>query len=751
MIEKSMLREVLTEIKRLDTSGDTIKVTVKNMQIINSITKKLGNIIMTDKYISSVKGFVETFDDVTRMQNEYWKMVDSRFKPKTILREMRKQSIEHTVDGLTQAGIGANITEQIKKILRTNITTGGSYDKLTNQLRNLLTTTDTSQGLLTRYAGQITTDAINQYNAQYTQLVSSGLGYEWYAYLNSDIMTTRPFCDAMTDKIYFHVSEIPGLLRAEDLNGKLTYVPKDSKGNQRVPVPLYDKTGLPQGMIEGTNSENFLIYRGGYRCRHSIHPVSEIGVPANFRQAVYASLEYQRWKDRVTGTELGYAPYRAKNVNTLNEDTKIRDAENYKLYQNAVADLAAGLGVKIQSKLDTWGGYIDSETKQPVQEVSNVINIDATGEIAELMAAIMGKIAPETQDSVVVAMHKPQGNGLEYTIKTGSFENALAAINLKMPGIEYFSINKKNGDIILIDTDNSNRANILNFINTLQQKNIYESGSFSKIQAEFVGHDKYDEIINRIGSKISTEEGFYIDTFINQTKASYQTEITIAPGDDKFIEAEKIILAPYIGPYKSTSQKFLNVLNNPGDIYSGTRLDFNSLYKNNDLEATYSNISKLEAASLFNYVLGYQQYDDDDWINVYLVKKSEGEVEADKFMDALTYVTEQSLQKLPEYEGTVYRGISLEDKFISRYKAAFETGNIITEPAFISTSLETRFYDGWNSGNTHFIIISNHGRIIRDFSSFASQEEIVFAPNSKFKVTEFKRVGLDAFIKMEEL
>ena len=115
-------------------------------------------------------------------------------------------------------------------------------------------------------------------------LVSSDLGYEWYRYMNSDIETTRCFCDAMTDKDYFHISEVPGLLKGKGLR---------CDGE---PVPIYAKTGLPYGMIDGTNAENFFIRAGGWNCGHSIQPVNVRQVPANVVAAIEGTEEYKAYK-----------------------------------------------------------------------------------------------------------------------------------------------------------------------------------------------------------------------------------------------------------------------------------------------------------------------------------------------------------------------------------------------------------------------------------------------------------------------
>jgi hypothetical protein len=243
-------------------------------------------LILTPEYIKDVKEFVKSFNEVTTLQNEYWKAQEKTFSPSSLLKEIKKQAIADTVKSLTAAGIGEPISGQITEILRTNITTGGSYAALNSQLREALVNTKTD-GALLKYTKQITTDAINQYSAQYTQAVSNDLGFEWFGYQGSDIKTTRPFCDAMTDLRYFHVTEIPRLLRADDL-----YYIKDGK---KTKVPIYDKTKLPHGMIPGTNPSNFQINRGGYNCGHQIRPVSAALVPLVTKERVAVTPEYKSW------------------------------------------------------------------------------------------------------------------------------------------------------------------------------------------------------------------------------------------------------------------------------------------------------------------------------------------------------------------------------------------------------------------------------------------------------------------------
>lgn len=283
-----MYEAIIEQVNRLELYSDgKIRPTVKNLSILASIKAKINRVVLSDEYKQAVRDFAKSFNEITTLQNQYWKSLESDFKPRALLKEIRKQAIKDVVGKLTESGIGANVSDRIIDILRTNITSGGSYKELTSQLRDGLLNTE-QKGYLDKYAKQVTVDSLNQYSAQYSQIVTSDLAYEWFKYDNTDIETTRPFCDAMTDQPYFHISEIPRLLRAEGL-----YYFKDGV---KTKVPLYDKTGLPHGMIPGTNAENFFIRRGGFQCGHQIRPVAERQVPLDVKERVFATPAYQSWK-----------------------------------------------------------------------------------------------------------------------------------------------------------------------------------------------------------------------------------------------------------------------------------------------------------------------------------------------------------------------------------------------------------------------------------------------------------------------
>ena len=138
-------------------------------------------------------------------------------------------------------------------------------------MREFITNTDAGDGKLLRYSKQIVTDSINQYNRQYGQIVSDDLGWNWFEYSGSLIKTSREFCVHMVKKRYVHRSEFTTVLKG-DIDGKK--------------IAVYDKTGLPYGLIAGTDQYNFPVYAGGYQCGHLVRPVPDVVVPIGLRTAL---------------------------------------------------------------------------------------------------------------------------------------------------------------------------------------------------------------------------------------------------------------------------------------------------------------------------------------------------------------------------------------------------------------------------------------------------------------------------------
>lgn len=273
-VQQDTYAEIVRLIKDLDMKGGRLSATVKNVKMIGQLKADLEKVIISVPYMKNVEQFVKAFGAVSALQNQYFRTITAEFTPLKVLDEVRTQAVEATIDGLTAAGIHASVIEGAMDILRTNITTGGDFADLMDQMRGFIIGTKEVPGAMLRYTQQLTTDALNQYSAQHAQVVTSDLGLEWFQYVGSIIKTSRPLCKALVEKKFIHGSEISKVIEGD--------FPEFKEQGGRIDK----RTGLPAGMIPGTNKYNFPIYRGGYNCGHQLVPVSTASVPPDVKAKI---------------------------------------------------------------------------------------------------------------------------------------------------------------------------------------------------------------------------------------------------------------------------------------------------------------------------------------------------------------------------------------------------------------------------------------------------------------------------------
>lgn len=270
-LQKAIYNDIEALLKDLELSSGNVKSSANNLRVLVKIKTQISKLVENQEYRNAVKTYMAGYTEVEKLQAEYFETISKEFKPTKLLAEVKDQAIQSTLQSLSEAGISTNVSNKIADLISYNITSGAKYSDMVNQLREFVLTTDKGVGVLQRYAKQITTDALNQYSAQYLNIVTNDLGLNWFMYNGAIIETSRTFCKALVDKKYVHRSELPAIVKGDfeefqDMEGRIN-----------------PKTKLPNGMIEGTNAQNFQIYRGGHNCQHKLIPVSSEVVPASIR------------------------------------------------------------------------------------------------------------------------------------------------------------------------------------------------------------------------------------------------------------------------------------------------------------------------------------------------------------------------------------------------------------------------------------------------------------------------------------
>lgn len=248
-------------LKNLEIKDDAIVPSTKNLKEIEKLKSEIENVVFNTKYIEAATKFAKSFDSISQSYLKYYREFNSNYDETELQKLFRKKSIAQTVQSLTGAGINANIIDEISKIITDSVFNGAKYSDVLKKLNEHITQTKAGAGSLERYTKQMATDGLNQFAANYSQNIAENLDFEWFQYVGSNRSTTRPFCEHLTKKRYFHKDELKTIL-----HGKID-------GHQ---VPISDKTKLPYGMVPGTNESNFITYRGGYNCNHQVVGVSDV-------------------------------------------------------------------------------------------------------------------------------------------------------------------------------------------------------------------------------------------------------------------------------------------------------------------------------------------------------------------------------------------------------------------------------------------------------------------------------------------
>lgn len=272
-IEKQAMDRILALTKELEVKNGSIVNSAANLKKIGQLRSMLEGAIINDKLADALQKFVDSFNVVADIHRKYFGAMDER-KPSEILKELQLQAKEAVINKLT-GEIDIRLIPAVEEILRTSITSGGSYQSLQYIMQDFIIGSKTIEGSyakLSNLAVTITVDSLNTFSAQYSKQLTESLNLQWRMYVGSNLTTTREWCDWMTKKKYVHTVEYQDILKGRILDHQ---------------VKIREKTGLWDGAKEGTDATNIDINRGGWKCGHQFLAVPEASVPVQIRIDTY--------------------------------------------------------------------------------------------------------------------------------------------------------------------------------------------------------------------------------------------------------------------------------------------------------------------------------------------------------------------------------------------------------------------------------------------------------------------------------
>jgi hypothetical protein len=246
--EKLIFADIKKLIDKFNVSGGKIEFNDSNVELVNQINQTIVDAIQKSKMPSTIREFLRDFDTI----KEYNVDVHSKLNglsPKELedlINPIQRGVVQQTLDGLTGSGVDANFIEPVKQGIYKNIIGGATRSDLENYLTAYVVGTPELNGLYTRYVKQVSRDALGQFDGQINAIIAEEFGLDAFRYVGSLIDDSRPQCVRWVGKRILEKSEMPEQIAWANNNGS--------------------------GMIPGTNPDNFLVFRGGYNCRHRAIP-----------------------------------------------------------------------------------------------------------------------------------------------------------------------------------------------------------------------------------------------------------------------------------------------------------------------------------------------------------------------------------------------------------------------------------------------------------------------------------------------
>lgn len=253
--QKDIYNAILKTVANINTVDGAIDRMQNPTKHIAGIQKIIDSRLKGD-YTKGVSRYFDTVigtgDEMISMHENYNGLGGDE-KEKTRLEQIRKVARNDLEQKLTDTLLPDGDTfrqsysQPIKNLVFQKIRQGASMTNLQKSLEDWNAGNAPIAGVkpLQSYTTQIARDASFQHNGQINQIISDEFELNAWEYSGGIIASSRPLCVHLVkmDRPVLK-TELPALLKR-----------------------------YPDGLIKGTNAENFGIYRGGYACRHQAFPV----------------------------------------------------------------------------------------------------------------------------------------------------------------------------------------------------------------------------------------------------------------------------------------------------------------------------------------------------------------------------------------------------------------------------------------------------------------------------------------------
>jgi len=253
--EKELYKEIAKIFENLNITDGKISSTAKAEEFLLKLDKTIRQATKKSGYNSSVADFIKDFDKVEENVKELQSEINSINITSAQIAPVKNIEIANTVEVLLGDKFAASFIAPLQQALYRNVMLGATVADTEKYLRDYLISSSEKDSKLLRYVKQVSRDSVSQFDGSLQANIASEVGLNAVRYVGSIIVDSRAQCRKWVNDSLLTLDDLFAKEIQKAVNGTLYYNGKKSSG-----------------MNPDTNVANFVVYRGGYNCRHRAIP-----------------------------------------------------------------------------------------------------------------------------------------------------------------------------------------------------------------------------------------------------------------------------------------------------------------------------------------------------------------------------------------------------------------------------------------------------------------------------------------------
>lgn len=236
--------ELIQILNNVNVSNGKLQNNKAAQSFLLTLDTKIYSALKNADYDKSVLRFTKSFDLIADNSKQIQSALNGINITNSQISPILNLEVNNTIDKLTGAGIAKDFVNPIRETLYRNILVGADIGSVEKTLKDYLISTPDADSNLVRYSRQVARDSMQQFDGTIQGNIGDELNLNAIRYVGSLKKDSRPQCERW-------IKKDAGILLIDDLNEEIKWAFEEGSG-----------------MIKGTDSENFYIFRGGWNCRH---------------------------------------------------------------------------------------------------------------------------------------------------------------------------------------------------------------------------------------------------------------------------------------------------------------------------------------------------------------------------------------------------------------------------------------------------------------------------------------------------